>query len=176
MIRLGGAGSTDMSWLRKLFGGDAVGPPRNIGILVRGTQANAEAGAHQLKMMGLEEKVRGIAAVFGSDWNRLEVEHPAGTFGSPHILNPPWILVIPEDAYDRYKFDFQEFAGRPLDGRVEWEKVDVMGSIVAMPPLLQINRGTVDRVAQLVQQWEFEKAEEPGKRKLPTGRVTVGAC
>lgn len=165
-----------MSWLRKLFGGDAVGPPRNIGILVRGTLLHATSGVLQLKMMGLEDKVRGIAAVFGSEWDRLEVEERPNVFSSPKSLEPPWILVIPEDAYDRYRFDFHEVAGKPLDGRVEWKKVEVMGSTVAMPPTFNINRATVERVGQLVEQWRFERPDKADKTDAPAGRVAVGTC
>ena len=164
-----------MSWIRKLFG---VGPskPKHIGILVRGTLANAWAGVVQLQMCGLDSKVRGIGAAFGSEWDRLETEEGPGRSVSIRLLPPPWILVVPEDAYDRYRFEFEEVAGKPIDGRVEWRKVETMGHVAALPPALNIARAAIERVAELVQSWGPREEEMQPAAPQGTGRVSVGRC
>ena len=136
-----------MSWLRKLFGlGEAKPPsPRHIGILVRGTLLNANMAVAQLGMFGLDKAahIKGVAPMFGIGGG-MKAEVANDRWTHPRHLDPPWLLVIPEDAYRAFRFEFDQELGKPIDGRVQSKD-----SI----PIVNISGPAMEEVSRIIDSW-----------------------
>ena len=154
-----------MSWLRNLFGRGEARPkaPKHIGILVRGTLLNANMAVNQLGMFGLDKAphIKGVAPVFGIGGG-MKAEETSDRWTHPCHLDPPWLLIIPEDAYAAFRFEFDQEVGKPIDGRV---KSSDPSSIV------NVNGAAMEEAWRIIESWG------PGAQApAPPGRVEVGQC
>ena len=168
-----------MSWLRNLFGTQPEQPAtsRHLGVLVRGTLWHAESAVSQLKMQGIEDGMTGVASVFGMQGRGLEAQIEERRWVSLSALHGRWILIIPEDAYARYRSEFDRIFGAPLDGRVQ--STGALGGF----DLLNVSQPAVERLCALIARMPplppatddspLQQAEAPPPQ---TGRVTVGTC
>ena len=159
-----------MSWLRGLFGLASAKPrpPAHIGILVRGTLLNANMAAAELKMLGLDQAphIKGVAPLFGIG-DGLRAERRNDEWVEPRHLDPPWLLVIPEDAHAAFRYEFERDLGKPVDGRVE--------SAGAFS-IVNISRPAREQVSQIIASWGPAAAAYKSGAAVRPGRVEVGSC
>ena len=98
--------------------GSAASPGMNAGsghilVVVSGTLFHANGAAMLLKDV-VGESVAGVGAVFGMS-GRLEVNTSGDKWVALSTLSGRWLLVVPEDAYARFR---AELSGQIASGRL----------------------------------------------------------
>jgi len=155
-----------MSWLRNLFRSAPVATtaptaPHHVGILVCGTLFNANMGATELKMRGMDgaPHVRGVAPVFGIG-DELQAEWREHQWKPLRQLEPPWLFVIPEAAYAEFSHAFHGAVGRMIDGRRPQSSP------------FNISGAAHDELIRIIADW----GPAPERPPPAPSRVAVGTC